>query len=177
MKCSQKISVKGNRLSFWERGGHGRWECVLECYCGHGRNGFSLSKEEGDGCTPLGVFPLIMTFGFSEKALGGLPYRKIGPESYWSGEEVDYNRWVEVPAGTRSMSRSEHLEDYPVQYKYSAVIGYNTSDPEWGAGSAIFFHCKGPAGWPTAGCISAPEDAVRLILSRCTPGALIQIVP
>ena len=177
MTCRQKISVKGNKLSFWELESSGRWKCMLECYCGHGRNGFSMSKKEGDGCTPVGIFPLTMAFGFSQLPPGSLPYRSIGPDSYWSGEEEDYNSWVEVPAGTRSMARSEHLADYPVQYKYAGVIGYNTVNPVWGAGSAIFFHCKGPSGWPTAGCISAPEHAVRFILSHCTSGALVQIVP
>lgn len=173
--CRQKILVKGRKLAFWELDGSGRWECLLECVCGHGRAGFSRCKREGDGCTPVGTFPLEMCFGTGEDPGALLPYRRIGPDSWWSGEREDYNRWAEAAPGSRDMSSSEHLADYPVQYRYAMSIGYNTADPEWGAGSAIFLHCIGANGLATAGCISVPEPAALYLATHCGPGALIQI--
>lgn len=174
--CLQKIIVKGRNLSFWELQPSGSWSCLLECYCGHGKAGFASDKREGDGCTPLGIFALEMAFGSAKAPLSALPYRQMRPDSYWSGEREDYNRWVEAAPGSRDMSRSEHLADYAQQYAAALVIGYNTASPEWGRGSAIFLHCKGPAGWPTAGCISVPAPVARFLMSRCGPGSIIQII-
>lgn len=175
-KCYSKIIVKGCNLAFWELGKDKLWTCSLECYCGHGRNGFSARKREGDGCTPIGLFLLEMAFGSDAGMETALPYRQIGRDSYWSGEKDDYNSWVEVAPGSRDMSLSEHLADYPVQYRFAMSIGYNTALPEWGKGSAIFLHCKGPSGWPTAGCISVPTPVAKFLVERCSPGSIIQIL-
>jgi len=178
---NQYIRVKGHCLTLHQQGPEGRWQTILRAYCGYGRNGFSNNKKEGDGCTPIGTFTMEEAFGtvsdIEFKARNKqLDYRKIGPNSYWSGEREDYNRWVEVKPETRSMSASEHLADYPVQYKYAMSIGYNTKSPIYGAGSAIFLHCKGPKGWPTAGCISIKEEKMLELLALLKPGATIEIV-
>jgi len=170
----QLIRVKGHCLTLKEIGADGKWQTVLRAYCGYGRNGFTLRKKEGDGKTPIGVFPLEMAFGTTPIETA-LPYKKIGPDSYWSGEKEDYNTWVDVAPASRSMQASEHLADYPVQYKYAMSIGYNTQNPKFGAGSAIFLHCKGPKGWPTAGCISVKESTMLELMQRIQPGAVMEI--
>ena len=105
---------------------------VFECRCGYGRNGFSSDKREGDGKTPLGSFEIESAFGFETPEKCALPFREIGPDSWWSGEREDYNSWVENRGGKRYMPRSEHLADYPTEYRLGFVIGYNTKSPEWG---------------------------------------------
>lgn len=300
----QLVEVRGNRLTFYEVAADGSRRKVLSSPCGYGRNGFALPpaglpfsegcpfqggdartgavpslpiKREGDGRTPVGVFPLDLLFGTgpdprnsrsckdssnsagvffgSNQAStdtaephsgdGGqsvgtvLPYRQITPFSYWSGEPDTYNNWVELPSAGNEvckvsekpghlaqkrpktctvsqesghlthpdaerqspaagpMPASEHLADYPVQYKYAASIGYNTEKPVFGAGSAIFLHCFGPrkgisrllhlpawlrglfrcADISTAGCISVPERVMLRLLRALRPGAKICITP
>ena len=166
----QILEVKGNRFRYIDRG-----VCVFECRCGHGRNGFSSDKREGDGKTPVGTFPIEFAFGLETPSQCLLPFRKIGPYSWWSGESEDYNLWVESEPGKRVMEHSEHLADYPVEYKFALSIGYNTKLRKWGAGSAIFLHCKGVKKWNTAGCISLPEARIRTLISTLRPGAVIKI--
>ena len=166
----QILEVRGGRFRFIEGG-----VTVFECRCGHGRNGFSADKREGDGKTPVGTFPIEFAFGLEEPSDCHLPFRKITPFSCWSGEREDYNLWVESEPGKRDMSRSEHLADYPVEYRFAFSIGYNTRAREWGLGSAIFLHCKGAKKWNTAGCISLPEGRIRTLLARLRPGAVIKI--
>jgi len=176
----QRIRVKGHCLTLKELKADGKLKTTLRAYCGYGRNGFTLNKKEGDGCTPVGTFPLEFAFGTQKEAdfariikPNKLSYRQITPTSYWSGEREDYNAWVET--SQRQMPASEHLADYPVQYKYAVSIGYNTQNPTYGAGSAIFLHCKGPKGWPTAGCISIREEKMLELLKLLKPGAGIEI--
>ena len=195
----QLIEVRGNRLTFYEVAADGSRRKVLRSPCGHGRNGFALPpaslpstsvapacqsevsagaalpvKREGDGRTPIGTYPLELAFGLAGNPGTALPWRDIGPDSYWSGEPDSYNTWVESTSGSKTFPAvqtvdhleqkrpisspavqemdhleqqkvaGEHLADYPLQYKYAASIGYNTAAPVFGAGSAIFLHCFGP---------------------------------
>lgn len=166
----QVLEVCGSRFRFIENG-----SLIFECRCGHGRNGFSSDKREGDGKTPLGCFEIESAFGFEMPEKCQLPFRKIGPDSWWSGEREDYNSWVENPGGKRPMPGSEHLADYPTEYRFGFVIGYNTKCPEWGLGSAIFLHCKGARKWSTAGCISLPKSRISQLVGLLIPGAIIKI--
>ncbi len=166
----QVLEVCGTRFRFIENG-----VVVFECRCGHGRHGFSSDKREGDGKTPLGSFEIESAFGLETPEKCALPFRKIGPDSWWSGEREDYNSWVENPGGKRSMPGSEHLADYPTEYRFGFVIGYNTKSPEWGRGSAIFLHCKAARKWSTSGCISLPKARISELLTRLLPGVIIKI--
>ena len=170
MIMEQLIEVRGHRLRYYEDG-----KLVFESYCGFGRGGFTSSKREGDLRTPVGKFEIVSAFGTGDFPEAKLPYKKIGPDSYWSGEREDYNRRVENPGGKRAMPHSERLSDYPVQYKFALVIGYNIEAPQWGRGSAIFLHCRNVPKWQTAGCVSLPESRMRLLLERLRKGAVISI--
>ncbi len=166
----QFIKVKGHRLSFWEGDA-----LVFETYCGYGRNGFTSDKREGDGCTPVGTFPLLLAFGTGRNPGTAMEYRQIGPLSFWSGEKESYNRWVELEDESASMPRSERLADYPVQYRHAMFIGYNADAPEWGRGSAIFLHCRASDHWSTAGCISIARAKMLRLLRECRPGVTVTI--
>ncbi|MBO4595095.1 MAG: hypothetical protein J5632_00580 [Bacteroidales bacterium] len=184
-------------------------------------------KCEGDGRTPVGVFPLEFAFGIAPNPGTALPWKDITPSSFWSSERGTYNTWIEISPKVFQVSQTaghleqnrpvltpvsqktghldqsgfpegknaggleqskvpdgERLADYPVQYKYAAVIGYNTVEPQFGAGSAIFLHCYGPRkSWfqcrskrtATAGCISIPEKIMVRVLRVLRPGAVIDI--
>lgn len=174
----QIIEVSGSRLRFVENG-----HVVFESRCGHGRCGFTSDKREGDGKTPVGTFEIESVFGFEKPEKCLLPFRRIGPNSWWSGERENYNEWVELEMPDRvghdgkikAGIEGEKLADYPVEYKLAFVLGYNRKQPEWGRGSAIFLHCKGAKKWNTAGCISLPERRIRTLVESLEPGAVIKI--
>ena len=155
-----------------------------------------FAKREGDGCTPVGVFPLDFAFGLAPNPGTALPWRDVTPSSFWSSEHETYNTWIELPAEVLPVGeKSSHLEqkrpfltpvgqktthleqsgvpdgerlaDYPVQYKYAAVIGYNTVEPQFGAGSAIFLHCYGPRKPFLRRVLAVLPVFFRLKLFRC----------
>ena len=173
---SQIVLVVGHELSFWEKGSDGRFSMIQVSYCGYGRNGLEpeAGRVEGDGTTPVGIFPLEQAFGMADNPGTTIRYQKITPDSYWSGEPEDYNTWVETK--TRSMPNSEHLADYPDAYEYAMVIGFNTNPIIVGRGAGIFLQCKREAHWYTAGCVSIPQPAMKQLLRQCRPGAWIVIV-
>lgn len=168
-KTNQIILVNNHQLTFWEKNSDGTWRKELASYCGYGRNGLSYNRRAGDMTTPIGSFPILMAFGKGNNPGTAMTYKKIGPNSYWSD---DTNYWTESPVRIGG----EHLTDY-YQYKYAMGIGFNYNPYVKGRGSCIFLHCKSYDHWPTAGCVSVPENIMLDLLKKSRNGTYIIIVP
>lgn len=169
---SQLIIVKSSgssaRVSAFERVEGNVWNAVLEECSGHvGRSGVSASKSEGDGATPMGLFPLPSAFGNEPDPGCLLPYRQATSKSYWVDDpaSASYNTWVEDD-GTRDWTSAEHISDYSAAYAYAAVIGYNCDPITPGAGSAIFLHVGSN---PTSGCVSVSRADLLTLLRWLDP--------
>lgn len=141
-----------------------------------GKNGITFNKKEGDAKTPAGRYTLGYLFGIEHNPGAKLPYRQVTEDDYWVDdvESIYYNKWVNVKQVKKDWTSAEHLVDYPRQYAYAAVIGYNTEDIVVGAGSAIFLHCTATKNY-TAGCVAIPTEAMKVIVKKLKPGAEIDI--
>lgn len=126
-----------------------------------GKNGTVSNKQEGDHCTPKGLFSLGFVFG-TENINTKMEFRLINNNCYWidDSKSTYYNQWVE--SNEISWESAEHLIDYPQSYHYGIVINYNTDPIVQYAGSAIFLHCM--SGTYTAGCVAVPEEDMIYIL-------------
>lgn len=70
--------------------------------CAVGKNGFSADKKEGDGCTPIGMFPLRELWYRADKMSApktSLPLRIISEDDGWCDDVNSeyYNRHVKLP--------------------------------------------------------------------------------
>lgn len=127
-------------------------------------------KQEGDLCSPAGVFELGEAFGSASPeeaaALTTFPYRQITP----TVEAVDdphsgyYNRIVDTLdienkdwSGYETMLRSDGL------YHWGAVIKHNWK-PYPSYGSAIFLHIWRNAQSGTAGCTAMSSENIKSLL-------------
>jgi L,D-peptidoglycan transpeptidase YkuD (ErfK/YbiS/YcfS/YnhG family) len=147
----------------------------MPCVIGRGGACPADAKREGDGCTPLGNWPIravLLRPGRVELPALSLPWRWTRPNDGWSDAPADpaYNRPVHLPrvTSTESLQREDALYDIIV------ILGHNDAPPVPGAGSAIFFHLWVDAK-PTEGCVAlAREDMVRLLpLLRVGNGMVI----
>lgn len=129
------------------------------------------ARKQGTYTTPTGLYGLPFGFGIKTAPEGTrAEYRAVTESSWWceDNDSASYNRWVDpLPADCRA-SESEKLISYDSQYAYGLVIGFNYDRPVRGLGAGIFLHVNGSAA--TAGCVSVPEDAMRLILRWADPG-------
>jgi L,D-peptidoglycan transpeptidase YkuD (ErfK/YbiS/YcfS/YnhG family) len=151
----------------------GRWRLVRGPMPARvGRNGFSASRHEGDGTAPAGTFGFVYGFGSRpDPGMRGFSWRRLKPNSCWSGQRADYNRWV-----TRRCTRDENLwKNRRVAYRYAAVIDFNYRRPVWGRGSGIFLHQQ--TGGPTAGCVSLRPTDLVAVLRWIRPGTRIVMGP
>lgn len=144
--------------------------------CSLGRNGARRRKREGDGATPLGIFPLRGVFYRPDRQAQprtALPIQRIAPDDGWCDEPTHaaYNTRVKLPfeGSAEALWREDHL------YDLLAVVGYNDDPVRPGAGSAIFVHIAGPGFPPTEGCIALDRKRLERLIGLARPGDAIAI--
>lgn len=171
----QIILVVDHSLALYNKQADGSWKKAMETYCGYGRNGLKAWNErhEGDKTTPVGSFPILHAFGISPNPGTQMSWRDVTPNSWWSGEQATYNTWVE----SATPISGEHLSEYTICYKYAMAVGFNVNPTVYKRGSAIFLHCKNPADWGSAGCVSVEEADMIALLQQCHNGCYMMIVP
>ena len=145
--------------------------------CAIGRNGCceATIKREGDGCTPIGVWPIRGALLRPGKAIAPpkrLPWRWIRPQDGWSDDPFDpaYNRPVRLPR----LFSAESLMRADGAYDVILVLGHNDDPPIPGAGSAIFLHLS--EGRPTAGCVAIEREDMAHLLRALMTGDVVEIV-
>ncbi|MDX3901309.1 MAG: L,D-transpeptidase family protein [Sphingobium sp.] len=147
----------------------------MPCVIGRGGPCAADAKREGDGCTPIGCWPIravLLRPGRVAPPPLALPWRWTRPDDGWSDDPADsaYNRPVRLPRArsTESLQRVDALYDIIV------VLGHNDAPPVPGAGSAIFFHLWTDA-QATEGCVAVAREDMLRILPLLRPGDAMRI--
>jgi L,D-peptidoglycan transpeptidase YkuD (ErfK/YbiS/YcfS/YnhG family) len=150
-----------------------------EVRCALGRSGVTPadSKREGDGASPLGVWPMRQVLWRPDRIAAPatrLPTVALIPEAGWCDDPADpfYNRPVLLPypASHEKLWREDHVYDVIVE------LGYNDGPIVAGRGSAIFLHVARPDYSPTEGCIACAVDDLLALLAEAKPGDALAIV-
>ncbi|MFN3820194.1 L,D-transpeptidase [Blastomonas sp.] len=157
----------------------GAW--TAPCTIGRGGACAADAKNEGDGCTPLGRWPLRAVLFRPGRAAPppsfALPWRWTSPGDGWSDDPADpaYNRPVRLP----HRFSAETLQRNDMLYDVVLVLGHNDSPPVAGQGSAIFFHlwneAKPVAERTTEGCVAIARADMDALLPRLVPGMVLEI--
>lgn len=133
-------------------------------------------KQEGDGRSPAGVFPLDSAFGFAPASAMSrvlLPYLALSSatECVDDTASAHYNTIVQRDGVPRvDWARSEHMRRVS-EYQVGVVVGYNTRPVKVGHGSCIFLHIWDGPGSSTAGCTAFPRADVEAMLQWLDPTA------
>ncbi len=143
-----------------------------------GRGGVRAAqdKQESDGATPLGSYPLRQLFYRPDREMEPitkLPKTALSPDLGWCDAPDDpaYNRLVRLPYGPSH----EKLWREDSVYDLILTIGHNDDPVVPGRGSAIFIHLQRPDGTPTDGCVALPAPDMRRFLRMAAPGDIITI--
>ena len=144
--------------------------------CAIGLGGIREGKNEGDGATPAGCFPLRRVFYRADRLAApetGLPVRALTPNDGWCDDPDDpaYNQLIALPftAGHETLWREDRLYDVIVE------MGYNDDPVTPGRGSAIFMHVAQPGYDPTDGCIALELEALLDLLKVCGEGSVVTV--
>jgi len=137
--------------------------------CALGRGGVSDAKREGDGATPIGVWPLRRVLYRPDRLatpVTGLPTTPIGPADGWCDAPGDKNYNLPVilpyPASAEALWRDDAVYDLIVP------LGYNDGPIRSGQGSAIFLHLAREGYLPTDGCVALAQADLLAYLAVAT---------
>jgi len=142
--------------------------------CAIGRSGYTTVKREGDGATPIGVWPVRHIYVRRDRLQPPqteLPVIDISPDDGWCDDPGDalYNRAVKLPYD----GRHEELWREDGLYDLILVLGYNDDPVVAGKGSAIFMHVARPDYGPTEGCVALNQQDLCELFGVLHPGAAI----
>jgi L,D-peptidoglycan transpeptidase YkuD (ErfK/YbiS/YcfS/YnhG family) len=124
--------------------------------------GFPI-KQEGDKCSPAGVFALPFTFGIAPTALQlRMPYVPLTDTIIGVDDPASryYNQVVDSALVERDWSSHEPMRRWGDLYQWGAMIGHNPQCQP-GRGSCIFLHRWPAPGKATAGCTALSAEDLR----------------
>lgn len=151
---------------------NGQWQRPLRPMSASvGRHGIAdpEMKCEGDGCSPYGIYPVSLAFGYDAICNTRMPYRQVFADDIWVDDPAapDYNRMVKKTATTAKSF--EYMRRRDELYRKGLVVEYNTAPIIPDKGSAIFIHFWGKAFNPTAGCLGLPKHHLNAVLEFLDP--------
>ncbi len=134
-------------------------------------------KREGDGATPLGVWPIRRVLYRPDRgpppatALPSAPIRELDG---WCDAPDDpaYNRLVTLPYP----ASAERLWREDAVYDRVVILGHNDDPPVPGLGSAIFLHIARADYPPTHGCVALARDDLEALLASAAPGDALAVM-
>lgn len=166
------ITVRREGEGYVADWGHGARRCAV------GRGGVAQKQREGDGITPVGVWPLRNVLYRPDRGTPPqtqLPLSPLSPEDGWceAPDDPDYNRMVRLPHGASvdSLWRVDALYDLVL------VVGYNDAPVVAGRGSAIFVHVARENYGPTQGCVAMARADLEDALAQLQPGDRLIVTP
>lgn len=154
-----------------------RWgDNVVRCALGKTGVTPAEAKREGDGASPIGVWPMRQVLWRPDRIAApatGLPVVELIPQAGWCDDPADpfYNRPILLPyaASHEKLWREDHLYDLIVE------LGYNDAPVIPGNGSAIFLHIAREDYAPTEGCIACALPDLLALLADAKAGDAIEI--
>lgn len=142
-----------------------------EFHCASGKGGIRTDKQEGDGATPVGNFPLRCLYYRPDRIQFPFPLNipafPLVPEMGWCDDpnHPDYNTQIMRP----HPARHEELWREDAVYDIIIAVGYNDNPVIPGKGSAIFIHLARENYTPTEGCIALNKADLYQIISLINP--------
>lgn len=178
-------SVQGSAQLFERKTPKAKWKIVGKSFpVVIGKNGFALGvempdkrdktdmvepyKHEGDGKSPIGIFPLTSAFGTIEKPeYVKLSYTRLEEFTECVDDEKSsfYNKIVNrMQVGNFDWKSSEKMLEVGAQYDLGVFVAYNSFPVRKGSGSCIFLHVWKDESSGTLGCTAMSKENIETVL-------------
>ena len=154
----------------WQRQADGRYFRVAQFPLARVGSAGVGTASESVSKTPAGQFRLGWGFGVRPNPGAGVPWTAVSRNDVWTGSlgsVINQHRQCAPGTCPASYGAIERLSNYPQQYAYGAVIGYNMA-PTYGTGairgkgSAFFLHVSNA--YATGGCVAVSQSQMIWLL-------------
>ena len=146
--------------------GEDSWQIDVKTFLG-------LVKQEGDGRSPAGMFPLTYAFGTSTKPEQlTFPYTKLSEFTECVDDVASrhYNKIVRRDqVGIFDWKSSEKMIKILPEYELGVFVAYNSYPVVKSNGSCILLHVWKDANTPTAGCKAIARPDLERIVNWLEP--------
>ncbi len=160
-------SAKSRGILHWR---NRRFNCAL------GRSGITDNKVEGDGATPIGIFPLRNLY-YRQDRIADVPTKLqktvVTKDMGWC-DDLDHTSY-NLPLTLPHPARHENLWRDDGLYDLFVPMGYNDDPIISGKGSCIFMHIAGQGYSPTEGCVALNKPDLLVILNDISPKTAIEV--
>lgn len=156
------------------------------CQVGNGGIINASKKQEGDGCTPTGIFKLKSIFYRPDKInlLSIIPksflkLNRITRNCGWCDDykSPDYNNHIKIITKGKQYPYSfENLWRADEAYDIFIELDFNVNPTIPKRGSAIFIHCSFKSLKPTSGCIALSKEKLIFIIKSINAVTTINII-
>jgi L,D-peptidoglycan transpeptidase YkuD (ErfK/YbiS/YcfS/YnhG family) len=148
----------------------------LRFRCALGKGGVRVQKQEGDGATPAGLWPVRRLLYRPDRGaapFSAYPTLQLTAQDGWCDDpnHADYNHFVALP----HPARCEQLWRDDGVYDVILPLGYNDDPVIKGRGSAIFLHVAHDDFRPTEGCVALRKGDLLTLLAALPAGASLAI--
>lgn len=135
-----------------------------------------VTKVEGDGRSPAGVFTLGAVYGDTAGA-GAFAYRVLTPSWRCPDDPASsfYNQVLDANTVTPDWNSSEAMVRADGLYHWVVFVDHNTAPRVARGGSCIFVHVWGGAASTTSGCTSIDRVALEALLAWLQPEHAVEV--
>ncbi len=105
-------------ISMHERDAEGNWQQILSSPGFVGRNGLCdpVTRKEGCGQTPTGIYRFNKAFGISPDPGCAIPYQQVTDDDYWSGvRNVTFAAGAPAALGCTQVLPNLRVPDIPTR--------------------------------------------------------------
>ncbi|MEP6950502.1 MAG: L,D-transpeptidase family protein [Ginsengibacter sp.] len=173
-------ATQGLMRLYGRKDNHHPWKLVNQFAVTLGRNGLGfdrnsilskpvplVTKQEGDGKSPAGIFSLGPVFSFHSLKGLKMPFKEVDTSDICVDDtrSSHYNTWVNTDtASHKDWNSFEHMKSGDGSYEYGVWVRYNSDKIFSGDGSCIFLHVWSGNTIPTSGCTAMEkENMIELI--------------
>jgi D-alanyl-D-alanine dipeptidase len=193
VKANSDSTINGTLFLYERKNHHKQWKLKDSFNIVVGKNGLGKDatssinlnnitpiKQEGDGKSPAGIFPLGPVFSYHPLKHIHMPFVQVDT-NFYCVDDVNsnyYNTLIRQDTAQHNFNSFEYMRRHDSLYEYGVWVKYNSNPVSNGNGSCIFIHIWRNENSGTAGCTaSTKENIIKLIywLNKKKNPVLLQV--
>ena len=179
VKANSDSTISGTMFLYERKNNRKQWKLKDSFNIVVGKNGLgkdrtsSISlnnitplKQEGDGKSPAGIFPLGPVFSYHKLKHVHMSFVQVDT-NFYCVDDVNssyYNTLIRQDTAEHNFNSFEYMRRQDSLYEYGVWVNYNSAPVNNGNGSCIFIHIWRNPNSGTAGCTATTKENILKLI-------------